>query len=101
MSFVTTTSADSIVIGVPVRFDFSLMRYFRSTVEEAVHRHPGNEIVVDLAKTNYLDSAALGMLLVLRDHARRGGKSVVLSRATGAVRSSLDVANFGKLFEFR
>lgn len=101
MSFATTMRADSAVIGVPSRFDFSLMPDFRAAVDQVVHRTPSEKIIVDFANTDYLDSAALGMLLVLRDRARSFGKSVVLAGPRGAVRKTLDVANFTKLFEFR
>jgi anti-anti-sigma factor len=47
---------------------------------------------------DYLDSSALGMLLMLRDKAKGAAREVVLTKCTGAVKQVLDIANFGKLF---
>ncbi|MGE5465806.1 MAG: STAS domain-containing protein, partial [Ignavibacteria bacterium] len=69
--------------------------------DEVIQRRPEGRILVDFANTDYLDSAALGMLLILRDRARRYGRSVVLASASGAVRDVLNIANFSKLFDIR
>ena len=55
-------------------------------------------MAVDLGNVAYLDSSALGMLLMLRDKAKSSGKTVCLANARGSVRQVLDIANFGKLF---
>jgi len=80
------------------RFDFSTHRDFRAAVDQALQETGGNPIVVDLGAVDYLDSSALGMLLMLRDKvgAAKGAISLVNSR--GSVRQVLDIANFGKLF---
>lgn len=100
MSFATTTQDDATVIRVPARFDFHAVHDFNRSVDSAT-RAAGEEIVVDLAETSYLDSSALGMLLILRDRARTAGKSVVLARAGASVKDVLGIANFKKLFVFR
>jgi len=100
MSFATTTQDDATVIRVPSRFDFRVAQDFNKTVDTATHG-AGSEIIIDLAETAYLDSSALGMLLVLRDRARAAGKSVVLARAGGTVKGVLGIANFQRLFVFR
>lgn len=101
MSFATTTLPDSIVIRVPLRFDFRFVGQFRIHMEAAIDGEWGSEVVVDLADTTYLDSSAMGMLLVLRDKARAKGKSVVISRPDGVVREALQRARFEKIFDFR
>ena len=50
---------------------------------------------------DYLDSSALGMLLMLREKAQAANKTVVLSNCRGAARQVLDIANFGKLFSMK
>lgn len=101
MSFATTILPDSIVIRVPLRFDFRFVGQFRVHMEAAIDGGSGSEVVVDLADTAYLDSSAMGMLLVLRDKARAKGKSVVISRPDGVVREALQRARFEKIFDFR
>lgn len=101
MNFDTTTQADSIVIRVPLRFDFHFVGEFKGHMEAAVDGGRGSEVVVDLAGTTYLDSSAMGMLLVLRDRARAKGMEVIISRPGGIVREALERARFEKIFAFR
>lgn len=101
MSFATTMQDGAAVISVPSRFDFRRLQDFHSAIDQAVAHAPGDEIVVDFARTDYVDSAALGMLLILRDRARGHSKSVVLTAARGSVSNVLKIANFSKLFAFR
>lgn len=79
------------------RFDFNAHREFREAVDQAV-KEPAREIQVDLAGVDYLDSSALGMLLMLRDKAKNASKEIELANARGAVKQVIDIANFGKLF---
>jgi anti-anti-sigma factor len=80
------------------RFDFSTHRDFRAAVESAFQETTGNLILVDLGAVDYLNSSALGMLLMLRDKVGAAKKSVSLINCRGSVRQVLDIANFGKLF---
>ena len=86
------------VIRLQGRFDFNAHREFREATEQALREAGAKELRVDLAEVEYLDSSALGMLLMLRDKAKAANKAVVLANCQGAVRQVLDIANFGKLF---
>jgi len=81
------------------RFDFSVFRRFRESYEPMLEDPGLEEIRVDLAAVEHMDSAALGMLLLLREKAVERGKRVSLSRCTPAVRQILTIANFDQLFE--
>jgi len=59
------------------------------------------EIVIDFGEVDYLDSSALGMLLLLREKADGASKRVVLAGLQGTVKQVLEIANFGKLFSIR
>lgn len=85
------------VIALEGRFDFNAHREFREAVDQAL-KETGREIMVDLGAVDYLDSSALGMLLMLRDKARGVAKDVALANARGPVKQVIDIANFGKLF---
>lgn len=85
------------VIQLQGRFDFNAHREFREAVEQAV-KEAVTQILVDLGAVDYLDSSALGMLLMLRDKAKGAGKEVSLSNARGSVKQVIEIANFGKLF---
>jgi len=85
------------VIVLQGRFDFNAHREFREAVDQSVKESAG-AIQVDLGAVDYLDSSALGMLLMLRDKAKGAGKEVSLANARGSVKQVIDIANFGKLF---
>jgi HptB-dependent secretion and biofilm anti anti-sigma factor len=99
MSINSTVSGDGKVITIAVsgKFDFQLYDEFRTSYVDT--QGTGVDYVVDLSGTDYLDSSALGMLLLLREHAGGEGSKIKISSASPDVKKVLDVANFGKLFE--
>lgn len=98
MSQVTSLSspdAGGVVIKVGGRFDFSVHRDFREAYR---HHSAGERYVVDLSATEYLDSSALGMLLLLREHAGGETARVELRGCCPEVRKLLEIARFHQLF---
>lgn len=86
-----------LTIKVRGRFDFSKHQEFRDAYERQDY-HP-KSVVVDLQDTTYLDSSALGMLLLLRDHAGGDQSDVRVVNASDDVRKILAISNFGNLFD--
>jgi len=89
------------IIALAGRFDFSANGEFRRWCDSALRATPVRELEIDLGQVRYLDSSALGMLLILRESAEGVRKRVVLSNCRGTVREVLDSSNFGKLFQIR
>ena len=87
------------VIKLQGRFDFNAHREFRSVYEPLVVDTGVGAVTVDFSGVDYLDSSALGMLLMLRDKLGGVNKEVALSGVKGNVKQVLDIANFGKLFK--
>lgn len=81
------------------RFDFNTHREFRAAYEPLLADTAVRSVTVDFAGVDYLDSSALGMLLMLRDKLGGVNKDVSLSGVAGNVKQVLDIANFGKLFQ--
>ena len=81
------------------RFDFNTHREFRGAYEPLITDAAARGVVVDFSGVDYLDSSALGMLLMLRDKASGAGKEVTLRSVRGSVKQVLDIANFSKLFK--
>ncbi|WP_410498533.1 STAS domain-containing protein [Chitinibacter sp. S2-10] len=80
-------------------FTFESHREFKQA-SMAMLEHPGLvEIEIDFDAVDYMDSAALGMLLLFNE--RASGRKVTLVNCRGTVKSVLDIANFGKIFEIR
>lgn len=86
----------TLTIKVSGRFDFSLHNYFREAYEQVdseVKIH-----IIDLGNTVYLDSSALGMLLLLRDFAGVEKSDIRIVKCSDDVRKILSISNFEQLF---
>nr|WP_314481281.1 STAS domain-containing protein [uncultured Pseudomonas sp.] len=86
-----------LTIRIKGRFDFGKHEAFRQAYEGQSSRP--DAIVVDLQDVIYLDSSALGMLLLLRDHAGGDEADVRVIHANPDVRKILAISNFDKLFD--
>jgi HptB-dependent secretion and biofilm anti anti-sigma factor len=93
-----TVNEGSAVLRLAGRFDFKAHREFREAVDSLLQQAGKNAVQVDMKDVSYLDSSALGMLLMLRDKARATSRDVALVGVSGSVRQVLDIANFSKLF---
>lgn len=82
------------------RFDFSAHHKFREACNKALE-HLSDEIHIDLAGVEYVDSAALGMLLLLKDKCAVSARRLILRRPSAEVLNIFNVANFSRLFEIR
>ena len=51
------------VISIPERFDFSTHKWFTETYDKALVT--SKEIVLDFSRVTYIDSSALGMMVLL------------------------------------
>ncbi|MBE0470495.1 MAG: STAS domain-containing protein [Methyloprofundus sp.] len=89
-------SKNELQVKVSGRFDFSVHQDFR-TLSEVTAKGVGS-ITIDLGRTEYVDSSALGMLLVLRDKVGNQQNSIKIINARPDVKKILTIANFDKLF---
>jgi anti-anti-sigma factor len=96
-----TPPATTGVIRLSGRFDFSRHREFKAGCEAALNQAGVRAIDVDLEGVDYLDSSALGMLLLLKERADARALPVTLLNCGEIVREILDVANFDTLFTVR
>lgn len=86
-------------ITIKGRFDFSTHQEFRRSYETLKARP--SRYLVDLAEANYLDSSALGMLLLLRDHASNDHAQVEIVNCNADVKKILIISNFEQLFNIQ
>lgn len=92
-----TTQGETRTLRIDGKFDFSMHRTFRELYEGAP---PGvSHYVIDLVRTDYMDSSALGMLLLLREHVQGDRGRVRIVNCNPEIRKILEIANFDKLFE--
>ena len=86
----------ALTINIEGRFDFSAHQDFRESYESA-DQSP-EEYCVDMKGTTYLDSSALGMLLLLRDHAGGDSANIKIVNCNADVKKILTISNFEQLF---
>ena len=86
----------TLTLTVSENFLFSMYREFREAYEHFTRA--GGHIRVNLAGASYMDSSALGMLMLLREHTQAHGQDVVIVSPPIAVRRVLEIASFDKLF---
>ena len=84
-------------INIKGRFDHTLSQDFRNAYRH-IPSHEGVAFHVDLRDTEYMDSSALGMMLLLREHAKCRGGSVIIEHPSEPIDKILKVANFEQLF---
>ena len=96
-----TTAVDEHRVALRGRFDFSAHKEFRNGYDAALTNPGVQTLVVEMSGVEYLDSAALGMLLLLQERATAAHKQVVLAHPSESARQVLEVANFHKLFSIR
>jgi len=89
--------SNQLVIGVDERFDFSLHQVFRDSYIDI--KTNSTEFVLDLSLTSYMDSSALGMILLLKDHAESLSGTVVIRKPSDTVNKILEIAQFHRLIK--
>ncbi|MEO7050580.1 MAG: STAS domain-containing protein [Rhodanobacter sp.] len=88
---------DCLTLQLGERFDFSIHRDFHDACLGS--RRVAHSYLVDLAEVTHMDSSALGMLLLLREHAGDERADIRIVNAGAELRGTLRVAGFDKLFK--
>ena len=89
-------ASNKLTIAVEGRFDFSAHKEFRDSYEGLSDRP--EKFLIDMGGANYIDSSALGMLLLLRDHAGGDQADVEIVNCSADVKKILTISNFDQLF---
>ncbi len=96
MAISSGSNGNELTISIEGRFDFSAHQEFRDAyerVEGGIEKY-----VIDMKNATYLDSSALGMLLLLRDHAGGDNADVRIANCNKDVKKILTISNFEQLF---
>lgn len=89
---------DKVRLVLKGRFDFHSNADFRRVYEEELQENRSGGIEVDFRGVDYMDSSALGMLLLLKERAGAVNREISLVNCSGTIRQILDVVNFSKMF---
>ena len=97
MEIETSIDANSVSMVMDERFDYEVMRGFRDAYRDITL--PGMTYRVDFRHTRIMDSAALGMLLLLKEHADQHNGKVVLCNVLNSVAEVLKMSRFERIFD--
>ena len=84
-----------LIISIDDRFDFSLHQQFRDSYTSITE--PNLTFTLDLSETEYMDSSALGMILLLKDHVDLYSGKLIISSPSDTVKKILEIAQFQRL----
>lgn len=98
MALTTQKSADNntLTIAISGRFDFNMYQDFRDAYEGGIANNAA--FVLDFSSTEYIDSSALGMLLVLREQSGGDRANITIVNCNDEIKKILTISNFDKLF---
>lgn len=87
------------VLHLSGSIDFTQHRGFSSAVKLLQNDGKRSHLEADLSGVTMLDSAGLGLLLILKECAEQQGHRVLLTRCSSVALASLQDANFNRVFE--
>ncbi|HSC69305.1 MAG TPA: STAS domain-containing protein [Cellvibrio sp.] len=88
------------LITLPNRFDYSYHNEFQRQCIEHIDSLSVKEIVFDFSRVEYVDSAALGMMMMWHRRAVAANKRTSIKGAKGAAAQILEMANMQRIFQF-
>ncbi|MFC1684406.1 STAS domain-containing protein [Pseudomonadota bacterium] len=95
----SSDGGNTLIIQVQGKFDFGSHGEFSKAYKSPTE--PGINYQIDLSKTESMDSAALGMLLMVKEYAENNKGTVTLCRPSPDIKKIFEVANFHTLFTIK
>ncbi|MDY0240552.1 MAG: STAS domain-containing protein [Rhodospirillaceae bacterium] len=98
MHYAISADPSGSVIHFSDRFTHADRAAFHQALSELSGLNEQAELVIDLAEVPFIDSSALGMLLLLRGDERLAGCKVILRGAQGQVLKLIELTRFSEMF---
>lgn len=92
--------AATATLVLPNRFDYGFHKDFQRQCTEHLENAEINGIIFDFNRVEYLDSAALGMMMMWQRRAVAARKKMFIKGARGMTAQILEMANMQRIFEF-
>lgn len=86
-------------LQIPERFDFGYHKQFTDQYQSILDDSSITNIALDFSRVSYLDSSALGMMVLFQKKAKSQNIKVRIRGAKESAREILQIANFDRLFE--
>ena len=93
-----TTFGKTAVLQLEGAFVFGSHKALRAACRPILDNQKTEFIQLELSRVEYLDSSALGMMLLMKDKALSAGKTIQIKGAQGIVLEVLEVAKFDRFF---
>ena len=95
LSAILSDDGSLLTMAIDGRFDFNIHSEFRNSYRDLPAT---TRFDIDLAKATFMDSSAMGMLLLLREHVGEKTNSIRLLNCGPEVRKILSISNLDKMF---
>jgi len=86
------------LVSLSGRFDLTANLTFRNATRPLIGEDEVETVVIDFHQVPFMDSSALGLLLLLREQATAAKKTVVLRKCGPDLERVLSISNFNKMF---
>lgn len=86
-------------IQIPERFDFGYHKEFTDNYQAVLEDGGTRNISLDFSRVNYLDSSALGMMVLFQKKAQEKNIAVRIRGARDSALEILQIAKFDRLFD--
>ena len=83
------------------RFDFNSHSVFNQSADSLLKNAGIDELELDFEQVKYIDSSAMGILLLFKERAKAASKSIALVNCKGSVAQVLELSNFHRLFTLK
>ena len=91
------TNGEILELNLSGKFTFSDNRVFSKILEE-IEKSSYKKVIIDLHAVDFIDSAALGILLLIRDKCDKSATLLIIRNPKGQVKQMFDISRFGDLF---
>lgn len=99
MPITSNLQAGVCTLSISGQFTFGIHRELRQHSEQALDKPECTQLDIDLSGVQYLDSSALGMLLLVKEKTTEQNMRMRLIGASGNTLQILQAVKFDKMFE--
>lgn len=97
MEHSTVATGDLLELTISGKFTFADNRSFHNILE-SITNNTYKKVVIDLKGVSFIDSAALGILLLTRDRCDKSSTQLIIQNPVGQVKQMFDISRFSELF---
>ncbi|MET0154788.1 MAG: STAS domain-containing protein [Rickettsiales bacterium] len=98
MMYNKTVKSDNVCFNMKGRFVFSDHMQFKDILDYIENDAVG-AVRLDFKEVEFIDSAALGLLLLAKEKSEKAGKRFVLERPVGQVAKMFKISRFQDMFD--